>query len=276
MPRLLWPLLLALMLGACASHPADKQERSEAAQYHKAVESMSSRNYSSAIEQLKQLKAEFPYGRYAEQAQLDLIYSHFRDSDYPETVAAAQRFATDYPASPHMAYALYMRGLANFYMNKSMFDSIMRSNKAARDLSSARDAFNDFQKLVSRFPNSHYTKDARSRMVYIRNELAAHEMDAARYYARRGAYLAAINRAQYVVQHYQRTPQVPEALAIMVKGYTLLGEPQLAAKSRRVLAANWPDSPYLIKDLNDDGGVNLAWWPDHKHDLLDLLTFDLL
>lgn len=272
MPRLLWPLLIALLLGACASKPSDQPERNEADQYQKAVESMDSNNYSSAIDQLKELEARFPYGRYAEQAQLDLVYAHFRSSEFPETVAAAAHFITTHPASPQLDYALYMRGLANFYMNRGIFDSVMTSEKASKDLSSARDAFEDFEKLVTRFPNSTYAPDARARMVFIRNQLAAHELYAARYYARREAYLAAINRAQYVVQHYQQTPQVQEALAIMVKGYERLDEPQLAEKSRKVLQTNWPKTNYL----NDSGQVELAWWPDEKNSLLDLLTFDLL
>ncbi len=272
MPRLLWPLLIALLLGACASEPVDQPERSEAAQYQKAQDSMQARNFNTAISQLKELEARFPYGVYAQQAQLDLIYAHFRTSEYPEAVAAAKSYIASYPASPTLDYALYMRGLANFYMNRGIFDSILSTDKAARDLSSARTAFDNFEKLVTRFPNSQYAPDARSRMVFIRNQLASHELYAARYYARRGAYLAAINRAQYVVQHYQQTPQVPEALAIMVKGYQRLDEPELAAKSRKILEASWPKTEYLT----DDGQVDLAWWPDQQNSLLDLLTFDLL
>lgn len=272
MPRLLWPLLIALLLGACASEPSDQPERNEADQYQKATESMDSNNYSTAIDQLKELEARFPYGNYAEQAQLELIYAYFRSSQFPETATAASRYITSHPASPRLDYALYMRGLANFYMNRGIFDSIVSSEKSSRDLSSARDAFNDFEKLVTRFPNSAYAPDSRSRMVFIRNQLAAHELHAARYYARRGAYLAAINRAQYVVQHYQQTPQVPEALAIMAKGYQRLDQPELAAKSRKVLHSNWPKTDFM----DDDGDVVLAWWPDEQNSLLDLLTFDLL
>lgn len=270
MPRLLWPLLAALLLSACASDPAPLPERSEAIQYQNAHESMAARNFNTAISQLKELEARFPYGLYAQQAQLDLIYSYFRTSSYPEAVAAAKRYIGSYPASPSVDYALYLQGLANFYMNQGLFGSLLQTDPSSKDLSAARDAFESFEKLVTRFPNSEYARDARSRMVYIRNQLSAHELHVARYYARRGAYIAAINRAQYVVQHYQQTPQIPEALAIMVKGYERLEQPGLAAKSRQVLAANWPDR------LNDDGSVTLAWWPDEKNSLLNLLTFDLL
>lgn len=273
MSRLLWPLLFALVLAACANKPVESPERTEAEQYRQAVNSMEANNYVTAIDQLKELEARFPYGNYAEQAQLELIYSHYRLSEYPETVVAAQRFIRNYPAHPSLDYALYMRALANYYMDRGLLDSVMQSDKSSRDLSSALDAFEDFERLVTRFPDSEYAPDARSRMVFIRNQLAAHELHAARYYARRDAYIAAVNRAQYVVQHYQGTPSVPEALAIMAKGYQRLDRPELAEKSRRVLAASWPESEYLS---DDDGTVTLAWWPDHKNSLLSLLTFDLL
>ena len=272
MPRLIWPLLAALLLGACASKPEESPERTEAAQYREAQSAMDANNYLTAIDRLKELEARFPYGRYAEQAQLDLIYAHFRSQEYPETVVAAQRLMRSYPAHPSLDYALYMRGLANFYMERSFFDSFMTTDKSARDLTSATDAFEDFERLVTRFPDSDYAPDARTRMVFIRNEMARHELHVARYYARRGAYIAAINRAQYVVQHYQRTPLVPEALAVMTAGYERLDQPELAAKSRRVLQENYPDSEYL----DDDGQVDLAWWPREGKGLMSLLTFDLL
>lgn len=272
MPRLIWPLLAALLLSACAGKPEESPERTEAAQYREAQSAMSSNNYLTAIDRLHELEARFPYGRYAEQARLDLIYAHFRTQAYPETVVAAQRFMRSYPAHPSLDYALYMRGLANFYMERSFFDSFMTTDKSARDLSSAKDAFEDFERLVTRFPDSDYAPDARARMVFIRNDMARQELHAARYYARRGAYIAAINRAQYVVQHYQRTPLVPEALAIMSAGYERLNQPELAAKSRRMLQDNWPDSDYL----NDEGEVDLAWWPSRHKGVLSLLTFDLL
>ena len=180
MPRLLSTLLIAALLSACASKPDEAPERTEAEQYREARESMESNNYVTAVDRLKELEARFPYGRYAEQAQLELIYSQFRLQDYPQTVVAAQRFMRSYPAHPRLDYALYMRGLANFYMERGFFDSMMNTDKSARDLSSARDAFEDFERLVTRFPDSEYSEDARARMVFIRNEFARHELHAAR------------------------------------------------------------------------------------------------
>ncbi|MED5387766.1 MAG: outer membrane protein assembly factor BamD [Pseudomonadota bacterium] len=272
MPRLLWPLLGLMLLAGCAGNPEDRPELTEADQYREASESLESRNYLTAIDQLKELEARFPYGDYAEQAALDLIYAQYKAVDYPAAVVAAQRFMRNYPAHPRMDYALYMRGLANFNMERGLFDNMVSSDKSSKDMGAAKDAFRDFERLVNRFPDSDYAPDARSRMVHIRNQLARQELHVARYYARRGAIIASINRAQYVVKHYQQTPAVPEALAIMVKGYERLEQPALATKSRDVLALNWPDSKFL----DDDNQVDLAWWPDEDNGLLSLLTFDLL
>ena len=172
MPRLLSTLLIAALLSACASKPDEAPERTEAEQYREARESMESNNYVTAVDRLKELEARFPYGRYAEQAQLELIYAQFRLQDYPQTVVAAQRFMRSYPAHPRLDYALYMRGLANFYMERGFFDSMMNTDKSARDLSSARDAFEDFERLVTRFPDSEYSEDARARTSHAKRHAA--------------------------------------------------------------------------------------------------------
>jgi len=272
MPRLLWPLLCLLILAGCAGSPEDRPELTETDQYREASESIESKNYLTAIDQLKELEARFPYGDYAEQSALDLIYAQYKSVDYPATVVAAQRFMRNHPAHPRMDYALYMRGLANFNMEKGLFDNMVTSDRSSKDMDAAKDSFRDFERLVSRFPDSEYAPDARARMVHIRNQLARQELHVARYYARRGAMVASVNRGQYVVKHYQHTPAVEEGLAIMVKGYQRLGLPEQAEKSRAVLALNWPDSGFL----NDDQQVELAWWPDEDDGLLSLLTFDLL
>lgn len=271
MPRLFWLALLALVITGCSSNPENRPERTEMGQYKEARESLESKNFLTAIDQLKELEARFPYGDYAEQAQLDLIYAQYQAVDYPATVVAAQRFMRNYPGSPNLDYALYMRGLANFNMEKGLFGNLTKSNRSGRDMDAFKDAFQDLEQLVKHFPESDYAPDARARMVYIRNQLARQELHVARYYARRGAMIASINRAQYVVKHFQQTPAVQEALAIMAKGYERLQQPELAAKSRQTLNQNWPDSDYLKK-----GDIRLAWWPDEDNGILSLLTFDLL
>lgn len=271
MPRFFWPLLGLMLLAGCASNK-DAPELTEAAQYREAHDSIESKNYLTAIDELKELEVRFPYGDFAEQSGLDLIYAYYMAVDYPATVVAAQRFMRNYPAHPRMDYALYMRGLANFNMEKGLFDNLVSSDRSSRDMDAAKDAFRDFERLVTRFPDSKYAPDARSRMVHIRNQLARQELHVARYYARRGAIVASVNRAQYVVKHYQQTPAVEEALAIMVKSYERLEYPELAEKSRAVLALNYPDSAYLDKEKQ----VDLAWWPDEDNGIISLLTFDLL
>lgn len=271
--RLIAPLLCALLLLAgCASKP-DTAELTEAEHYRRAHQTLKKEAFLAAIKKLESVRSRFPYGEYAEQVQLDLIYAHYRNHDYASTIAAAERFIRSYPGHEGLDYALYMKGLANFYLEQGLMGRIFSRNRAARDMSAAKDAFSAFKEMVKRFPDSPYAEDARARMVFIRNNLAEHELHAARYYARRGAHIAAANRARHVVVHYQRTPAVPEALAIMTRAYQALNQDRLADKSRRVLVANWPDSQYL----NDEKQVEIAWWPEPQgKGLLSLLTFDLL
>lgn len=262
----------ALLVSGCSSTPKERPERTEAQQYEEVRRQIERNNFLTAIDELRELEARFPYGDFAEQAQLDLIYTQYRALDYPAAVASATRFLRNYPANEHLDYVLYMKGVANYNLERGLFDRIVRSDKASRDLDAWRDAFTDFQELVSRFPDSEYAPDARARMVHIRNQLAEHELHAARYYARRGAYVATVARAREVVIHYQETPSVEEALAIMSRAYRSLDEQMLSDRSLAVLRHNWPESDYLSR-----GQVQLSWWPSEGgRGLLSLLTFDLL
>ena len=264
-------ILIALLMSGCAGNPNDRRELTEAEHYREARKLLDRKTYINAIEQFEELEARFPYGDYAEQAQIDLIYARYRSLDYPGATAQAERFLRNYPTHKHADYVLYIRGLAHYYMQQGIFDRVFGEDKAPRDLATMRDAFADFDELVRRYPDSDYAADARSRMIYIRNLLAEQELIAARYYARREAYIAAANRAQHVVRHYQQTPSVPEALAILSKSYESLGQPKLADNSYRLLAANWPKSDFL-----GDQGVEIEWWPTGERNWLSLLTFDLL
>ena len=265
-------LAVALVTAGCSRRAAEPPERTEAEQYAQVRAQIERNNFMSALEELRELEARFPYGEFAEQAHLDRIYVHYRALDYPAAVAAAGRFLRNHPASRHRDYVLYMRGLAHYNMERGMLERLVGTDRSSRDLSSWRNAFQDFRDLVEEYPDSEYAPDARSRMIHIRNQLAEHELHVARYYARRGAYIAAVNRAQHVVLHFQRTHSVPEALAIMSRSYEALGQQELAQRSRRVLHHNWPDSPYL----EGEDRVALEWWPDDERTWLRLLTFDLL
>lgn len=267
----LFLILTALLITACSGNPNDRREQTEAEHYRDARKLLDKKTYLNAIEQFEELEARFPYGDYAEQTQIDLVYARYRSLDYPGATAQAERFIRNYPNHPHVDYVLYIRGLAHYYMVQGMLDRVFGSDKAQRDLSTLRDAFADFDELVRRYPDSPYAADARSRMVHIRNIQAEQELIAARYYARRQAYIAAANRAQYVIRHFQQTPSVPEALAILSKSYESLGQPVLAGNSRRLLQENWPDSLWLEND-----NVEIEWWPSGERTWLSLLTFDLL
>lgn len=269
-----FPVLMCclLVLAGCASKP-DTAELTEAEHYRRAHESLEKEAFLAAIEELESVRSRFPYGDYAQQVQLDLTYAHYRNHDYPSAIAAAERFIRRYPNHERLDYPLYMKGLANFYLERGLMGRIFTRERASRDLAAGKDAFRAFRELVDRFPDSEYAADARARMLFLRNNLAEHELHAARYYARRGAHIAAANRARHVVVHYQKTPAVPEALAIMSRAYEQLDQQELAKKSRRVLALNWPESDYI----NGDGEVKIDWWPGpESRGLLSLLTFDLL
>lgn len=264
-------VLVPLLLSACASH-SDRDELTESLFYQKAHKQLVKKHYTTAIDDLKELEARFPYSDYAEQAQLELIYAYYQTSDFASLVAAAQHFLNNYPASARTDYALYLQGLGNYRLTESMFERFFKRDTASRDLSSKRDAFGNFAELVRRFPNSAFAPDARSRMVYIRQWLAQSDLEVARYYAKREAFIAAADRASQIIQHFQGTPQVEEALAILSRSYTALGKPELAAKSRAVLTLNWPHSRFLDKQGDK---VELSWWPGESN-WLSMLTFDLL
>lgn len=264
-------LFVPLVLAACASH-SDRDELTESLYYQKAHKQLVKKHYTTAIDDLKELEARFPYSDYAEQAQAELVYAYYQTSNFSDLVAAAQHFLNNYPNSAQSAYVLYLQGLGNYRLTEGMFERLFKRDIASRDLSSKRDAFANFAELVRRFPDSAFAPDARSRMVFIRQLLAQQDLEVARYYAKREAFIAAADRATQIVEHFQGTPQVEEALAILSRSYTALKQPELAARSRAVLAHNWPHSAFLDKHADQ---VEISWWPGEGR-WLSLLTFDLL
>jgi outer membrane protein assembly factor BamD len=206
--------------------------------YNAAAKELDSANYKSAIELYQKLETRYPFGRYAMQGQLDVAYAHYKAEEPEAAIAAADRFIKLYPTNPYVDYAFYLKGIVNYNRSVGFLDRFIPTDPSQRDPGSALDAFEDFGELVQRFPDSKYAEDARQRMLYLRSNLAKSEVNVARYYMRRGAYLAAVNRAQYVVERYQRTSAVEDALEIMVEGYKRLGEEQLAADAQSVLTLN--------------------------------------
>jgi outer membrane protein assembly factor BamD len=234
-------LLTLLILSACSLLPEQVDEtKGWSAQkfYNEATLAMSDGDYDSAIKYYEGLEARFPFGRYAMQAQLDVTYAYYKNSQPEAAIAAADRFIKLHPRNAFVDYAYYLKGIVNFNQNLSFLTRFIPTDTSQRDPGSTLDSFNDFSELVRRFPDSKYSEDARKRMVYLRNNLASHEVHVARYYMKRGAHMAAANRCVTVVEKYQRTPAVRDALEIMIEAYDKLGLEQLAADARRVYQVN--------------------------------------
>ncbi|HSQ02733.1 MAG TPA: outer membrane protein assembly factor BamD [Burkholderiales bacterium] len=235
--------LFALLLASCAS--IDKQDPSSWSPekiYREAKDALDSGQYDLAIKHYETLEARYPYGRYAQQAQLEVAYAYYRQNEQASAVAATERFVKLHPNHPNVDYAYYLKGLAYFNEDIGLFGRVAGQDRTERDPKSVRDAFDAFRDLVQRHPESRYAPDAVARMKYLVNALASHEIHVARYYMKRGAYLAAANRAQYALKNYPQAPASEEALLIMVQAYDALGMPELRNDADRVLRMNFPDS----------------------------------
>lgn len=239
---------LALTLSACAwlDDKADETKGWSASKlYAEASDELNSGNYKTAIEYYEKLEARYPFGRYAMQSQLDVAYAHYRGEEPEAAIAAADRFIKLYPQNPFVDYAYYLKGIVNYNRSVGFLDRYIPTDPSQRDPGSALDAFQDFAELVRLFPDSKYAKDARQRMVYLRNNLAKNEVHVARYYMKRQAYVAAANRCNYVIERFQRTSAVESALEILVDAYKKLGEDKLAADAERVLTLNRQANRFL-------------------------------
>jgi outer membrane protein assembly factor BamD len=231
--------LLIVLLGGCATDKALEEAQHDPEKlYQLGKEALDSGYYETAIKHYQDLSARFPFGDYAQQGQLDMAYAQYMFDQPEAAIATAEQFIKTYPRHPNVDYAYYLRGLANFEQTRGALDSFLGIDPAQRDPRSALDSFRYFAELVRRFPESRYAGDARQRMVHLKNYLARHEVYVADYYMRRKAYVAAANRAQYVIENYSQTQSVPEALRIMARAYDRLGLTELAADARRVIEAN--------------------------------------
>lgn len=245
--------LVLLILAGCASDPASRDQTlnwTPDRLYAEAQDELNAGNYALALELLQKLESRYPFGRYAQQAQINTAYVHWKDGELALALAAIDRFVRLYPNHENLDYVLYLKGLINVNDRASLFSSLSGEDMAERDPRAAREAFDTFKELVTRFPSSRYAPDAQARLQYLVNVLAQNDVHVARYYLRRGAFLAGVNRAQQVTRQYQETPAVEEALAQMVFGYRQLGLEQLEADTRRVLELNYPKSPYLTQGYN--------------------------
>ena len=252
-------VILALLLSACGLLPEVKDTTagwSADKLYSEAKDEIAAGGYTNAIKYLEKLEARYPYGRYAQQAQIELAYVYFKDNDPTSSLAACDRFIKLHPNHPSVDYIYYLKGLVNFNEDLGLLGKISRQDLTERDPKAARDSFDAFKELITRFPDSKYTPDGIARMKYLVNALASHEVHVAEYYMKRGAYVAAVNRAQYTMLNYPQTPAVEHALFIMVKAYDALGMTDLRDDADRVIHKNFPDSLYFKGAV----GKKDPWW----------------
>jgi outer membrane protein assembly factor BamD len=246
-------------LASCASKtPTDRTETwSPNKIYAEAMDESKAGAYDKAIPLFEKLEGRAAGTPLAQQAQLEKAYAHFKANEPAQALATIDRFKKLHPASAGMDYALYLQGLVNFNDNLGIFGFISKQDLSERDQNAAKESFEAFKELASRFPDSRYTPDARARMTYIVNALAQYEVHVARYYYSRNAYVAAINRAQTAVTDYQNVPAAEEALYIMMLSYDALSMTQLRDDTKRVMEKNFPKSEYLARGFK---AKDSPWW----------------
>ena len=273
--RLIGIALLLSMVSACSWFGGDDIEIADSGEqqiYFDAQKHLENKNFDMAIRTLQLLESRYPFGRYAEQAQLELVYAHYGAYEFEAAIEAADRFIRLHPQHPNVDYAYYMKGLASYDMEGDFLAKFVPTDDTKRDISHIKQAFAEFAQLLARYPDSAYAADARARMVHMRNMIARHEVHVANYYFRRGAYMAALNRGRYVVEHMQQTPSVADGLAIMAQAYLLLGLEDLALDSIAVLRENHPAHP----NLDENGEFKSVYDLDGLHrSVINKMTFGL-
>lgn len=258
MVRLALLAIAAVWITGCSTPTEDKTANwSPNRLYSEAKDEMKSGAYDKATLLFEKLEGRAAGTPLAQQAQLDKAYAHYRAAEPAQALSTLERFMKLHPASPAVDYALYLKGVVNFNDDLGMLSFLTRQDLSERDQKAAKESFEAFKELTTRFPDSKYTPDALLRMTYIVNSLAQYEVHVARYYYQRGAYLAAVNRAQSAVAEYRDVPALEEALYIMVKSYEALGMEQLHGDTMRVMQTNYPDSRYFARGFNQG---DQPWW----------------
>ena len=240
-------VLATALLAGCASGPSKEvlARQPEQQLYQQAIDALNNGRYSSAVTQLETLDSRYPFGEHAQQTQLALMYAYYQISSWELVRSTATRYIRLHPNDPQADYAFYLRGLAAWEAGRFSLESLDLIDISKRDLGSSRDAYVDFSELARRYPNSQYAADARQRIIYLRNVLARHELQAADFYLRRKAYVAAVERGRWVIEHYPQTSANPDALAVMVEGYMGLGAKDRAQETLAILEHNKPDHPQV-------------------------------
>lgn len=255
---------MVLGLSACGSFGKQKEDTTDwsAGQFYtEAKEKLSDGNYPAAIELFESLEARYPYGRFAQQAQLEVAYAYYKDREQASSIAAADRFIKLHPNHANVDYAYYIKALSSFNDDWGLLSYItqdlLNQDMSERDSKASRESFDNFRILINRFPDSKYAPDARQRMAHLLNVVAMSEVHIARYYFARKAYIAAANRAQYAVTEYPNTPAAEEALHIMMQCYEILEMKDLRDDAQRVLKLNFPESKFLAETKT---AANSSWW----------------
>jgi outer membrane protein assembly factor BamD len=247
-------IVLLLLFSGCALDSFDEtRDWGPDRIYGAAQEELEGRNYQKAIGLYEKLESRYPYGRLAQQAQIEVAYAYWKDGELAQALAACDRFIRLHPDHPNVDYAYYLKGRINFNEDLGLIGYVTERDMTERDPRAAQEAFDAFRELVRRFPESKYAPDARARMAYLVNSLAAAEVNVAEYYLRRGAYVAAVNRAQYALTEYPRAPAVERALKVMVNAYDAIGLTELRDDANRTLEANFPESKVAL-------GPRKSWW----------------
>lgn len=236
---LLLVFTLALMVGC--GRETREDERGAEELYAEAQRALNARNFSNAIELYRDLTIRFPFGRHAEQAQLDMAYAMYRANQPERALTTLDRFIRTYPTHPNVDYAWYLKGLVHYEQSMGFLRRLFPDQAVDRDQQSARRAFSDFRELIQRYPQSRYVADARQRMVFLRNIMAEYEVGVGEYYFRRGAYVASLNRARYTIENFPGAPANINALELMERAFRRLELPELAADTRHVLEYNFED-----------------------------------
>lgn len=258
MRSLSWILLLfVLLLQGCGGNREREDNLDAEELYARASKVLAAKDYQRAIELYRNLTTRYPFGRHAEQAMLDMAYAQYKARQPEAATATLDRFIRTYPTHPNVDYAWYLKGLVNYDQTMGFVRKLMPEQAKDRDQQTALQAFRDFQELIRRFPDSRYVPDARQRMVFLRNIMADYEIRVARYYQRRKAHIAALNRARYVLENYPGAPATIDALKIMIESYQALGMDELAADARRVLEYNHAD----LEDDEKRPGLLKRLWP---------------
>lgn len=247
LPRICVAFAFSALIVGCTNHNTQDETRGWSAEkmYNTAKEEQNNHNFTRAIKLFETLESRYPYGVYAQQAQLEIAYSHYKDQEPVLALAALDTFIKQHPTHPSVDYAYYLKGLINFNESQGFLAHLSQQDMSERDPKSAMSSYQAFNQLVTRFPTSRYATDAQLRMGYLIGMLANYELHVARYYYRRGAYLAAANRGKMLLQNYANTKQVEGALAAMYHAYNRLNLVDLRDDAKRILLQNFPDTQLL-------------------------------